>query len=68
MFGGGPAHLGRASGTLADKLEPAWTFKTSGPIKSSPAIVMTGCMWDPRMQTSVPSISDGQPDLVLQGR
>jgi outer membrane protein assembly factor BamB len=39
MFGGGPAHLGRASGTLADKLELAWTYKTSGPIKSSPAIL-----------------------------
>jgi len=39
MFGGGPAHLGRASGSLADKLDLAWTFKTSGPVKSSPAIV-----------------------------
>jgi len=39
MFGGGPQHLGRAAGTLADKLDLAWTFKTSGPVKSSPAVV-----------------------------
>ena len=39
MFGGGPAHLGRAAGTLGDRLELAWASKTSGPIKSSPAIV-----------------------------
>ena len=39
MLGGGPQHLGRATGTLADKLALAWTFKTSGPVKSSPAVV-----------------------------
>lgn len=39
LFGGGQARPGRASGTLADKLELAWTAKTSGPVKSSPAIV-----------------------------
>jgi eukaryotic-like serine/threonine-protein kinase len=39
QFGGGPAHLGRASGALADRLSLAWTFKTSGPVKSSAAIV-----------------------------
>jgi eukaryotic-like serine/threonine-protein kinase len=39
QFGGGPQHTGRASGRLADSLSLAWSFKTSGAVKSSAAIV-----------------------------
>ena len=39
MFRGGPALLGTASGTLPDKPVLLWSFKTQGPVKSSPAIV-----------------------------
>src|SRR6266513_1904054 len=38
MFRGGPALLGLAGGSLPDKLELLWTFKTGGPVKSSAAI------------------------------
>src|ERR1043166_3162544 len=39
MFRGGPALLGVASGSLRDKLNLLWKFKTGAPVKSSPAIV-----------------------------
>ncbi len=39
MFRGGQGLLGRASGTLPDKLDLLWRFKTAGAVKSSPAIV-----------------------------
>ena len=39
MFHGGPALTGVAATTLSDKLGLLWTFKASGPVKSSPAIV-----------------------------
>ncbi len=39
MFRGGQGLLGRASGSLPDKLDLIWRFKTNGPVKSSPAIV-----------------------------
>src|SRR6267142_88014 len=38
MFRGGPALLGVAPGSLPAKLKVLWSFKTSGPIKSSAAI------------------------------
>jgi len=38
VFGGDPQHLGRAVGALAEKLDLAWTFKTSGSVKASPVI------------------------------
>ena len=39
MFRGGPALLGVAGGKLVSKPASLWTFKTKGPVKSSPAIV-----------------------------
>ena len=38
MFRGGQSLLGRAAGSVADSLTPAWKFKTGDQIKSSPAI------------------------------
>ena len=38
MFRGGPALTGVAAGQLPDRLVLLWTFKTAGPVKSSPAI------------------------------
>ena len=38
MFRGGQALLGVAKGSLAGKLNLLWSFKTGGPVKSSPAI------------------------------
>src|SRR5438067_2541156 len=38
MFRGGPALLGVASGSLPEKLNLVWSFKTGGPVKSSAAI------------------------------
>src|SRR5436190_16365269 len=38
MFRGGPALKGVASGNLPAKLQLLWSFKTAGPVKSSPAI------------------------------
>ena len=39
MFRGGPALTGIAGGSLPEHLQLLWTFKTGGPVKSSPAIV-----------------------------
>ena len=39
MFRGGPALTGIATGSVPDHLQLLWTFKTGGPVKSSPAIV-----------------------------
>jgi eukaryotic-like serine/threonine-protein kinase len=39
MFHGSQGLLGRASGTLPDKPQLIWRFKTAGSVKSSPAIV-----------------------------
>ena len=39
MFRGGPALAGVAGGSLPERLELLWTFKTGGPVKSSAAIV-----------------------------
>ena len=39
MFRGGPALTGIAEGSLPEHLGLLWTFKTAGPVKSSPAIV-----------------------------
>ena len=39
MFRGSPSLLGVSASRLPDKLELLWTFKTQGPVKSSPAIV-----------------------------
>jgi outer membrane protein assembly factor BamB len=39
MFRGGPALAGVAGGSLPEKLDLLWTFKTAGPVKSSAAIV-----------------------------
>jgi outer membrane protein assembly factor BamB len=39
MFRGGPALAGVAGGSLPARLEPLWTFKAAGPVKSSAAIV-----------------------------
>src|SRR5688500_8902400 len=39
MFRGNPGLTGVSDATLPNKLKPGWTFKTGGPIKSSPAIV-----------------------------
>src|ERR1035441_983053 len=39
MFRGGPALAGVAAGSLPERLELLWTFKTGGPVKSSAAIV-----------------------------
>ena len=39
MFRGGPALTGVAAGSLPERLSLLWTFKTAGPVKSSPAIV-----------------------------
>lgn len=39
MFRGGPALAGIAGGSLPERLELLWTFKTAGPVKSSAAIV-----------------------------
>ena len=39
MFRGGPALAGVAGGSLPERLELLWTFKTGGPVKSSSAIV-----------------------------
>jgi outer membrane protein assembly factor BamB len=39
MFHGGPALTGVAEGSLPEKLELLWSFKTEGPVKSSAAIV-----------------------------
>ena len=36
MYRGGPALTGVAAGTIADRPTRAWTFKTGGPVKSSP--------------------------------
>src|ERR1051325_3020272 len=36
--GGGAALRGGAKGSLAGKLNLLWSFKTGGPVKSSPAI------------------------------
>src|SRR5437016_4082780 len=38
MFRGEPALRGVALGSLPSKLQLAWSFKTGGPVKSSPAI------------------------------
>jgi outer membrane protein assembly factor BamB len=38
MFRGGQGLLGRASGSLPEKLKLVWKFETKGKIKSSPAI------------------------------
>src|SRR5205807_4201508 len=38
MFRGEPALRGVALGSLPPKLQLAWSFKTGGPVKSSPAI------------------------------
>lgn len=38
MFRGSQSLLGRASGVLADLMEPVWKFRTNGQVKSSPAI------------------------------
>jgi len=38
MFRGNQALLGVAKGSLASKLSLLWSFKTGGPVKSSPAI------------------------------
>lgn len=38
MFGGGQGLLGRASGTLSDRLAVLWKFKTGAEVKSSAAI------------------------------
>src|SRR5258706_1138405 len=38
MFRGGPALLGVAAGSLPEKLNLLWNFKTAGPVKSSAAI------------------------------
>jgi len=38
MFRGSPALLGVANGRLPGKLSLLWSFKTGGPVKSSPAI------------------------------
>src|ERR1051326_1289401 len=38
MFRGSQALLGVAKGSLAGKLNLLWSFKTGGPVKSSPAI------------------------------
>jgi len=38
MFRGNQALLGVAKGSLASKLTLLWSFKTGGPVKSSPAI------------------------------
>ena len=39
MFRGGPALAGVAGGSLPERLDLLWTFKTAGPVKSSAAIV-----------------------------
>ena len=39
MFRGQPALTGIAGSTLPDRLGLLWTFKTAGPVKSSPALV-----------------------------
>ncbi|MHB8519129.1 MAG: outer membrane protein assembly factor BamB family protein [Limisphaerales bacterium] len=39
MFRGGPALLGVAAGSLPEPLGLLWSYKTEGPIKSSPAMV-----------------------------
>src|ERR1019366_7075023 len=39
MFRGGPSLAGIAGTTLPEHLGLLWTFKTGGPVKSSPAIV-----------------------------
>ena len=39
MFRGGPALTGVAGGSLPERLDLLWTFKTAGPVKSSAAIV-----------------------------
>ena len=39
MFHGGPALTGVAATKLPERLGLLWTFKTGGPVKSSPAIV-----------------------------
>src|SRR5437762_9214914 len=39
MFRGNPALTGVATGTLPDKLSLLWSFKTGGPVKSSPSVV-----------------------------
>ncbi|MGO8931667.1 MAG: PQQ-binding-like beta-propeller repeat protein [Limisphaerales bacterium] len=39
MFRGGPALVGVAAGSLPERVELLWTFKTRGPVKSSAAIV-----------------------------
>src|SRR5262245_14663182 len=39
MFRGSPGLLGVSGSRLPDKLALLWTFKTHGPVKSSPAIV-----------------------------
>ncbi len=38
MFHGGQNLLGRAAGTLADKLRPIWKFKTEGAVTASPVV------------------------------
>ena len=38
MFRGGPALAGVAAGSLPERLELLWTFKTGGPVKSSAVI------------------------------
>src|ERR1041385_5759423 len=39
MFRGGPALLGLAEGVLPEKLTLLWTFKTGGPVESSPLVL-----------------------------
>src|SRR5688500_19620738 len=39
MFRGNPGLTGLSEANLPNKLKLGWTFKTSGPVKSSPAIV-----------------------------
>src|ERR1022692_3245357 len=39
MFRGGPALAGIARGSLPERLDLLWTFKTAGAVKSSAAIV-----------------------------
>ncbi len=38
MYRGGPSLLGVAEGRLPSRLSLAWSFKTGGPVKSSPAV------------------------------
>src|SRR6188508_443201 len=39
MYRGAPSLAGVTTETLPAKLGPLWSFKTGGPVKSSPAIV-----------------------------